>query len=687
MNQKIFAVLIAVLFVVPAAAIGGSVGRAQSAATTEVQGFQVLSTSWGTPTANAQPGPGDQSVPLLVSFEYLYPFSAVSSEFQIGLPAGFTSAQGGSNATVYDASRLSSGQIYQLQTYLDLSKSVTLGKYTFPVTISWLAILSNSSSAPEVSLAQSTIFNVTINGDARLVYSASYVALNPGEVNYVPITLLNIGTGTVSNVATTIALGSSQSVSALNSFPLVPTLAAGANHTYTLQFYVSSNGAGAPVSLSFQTTYLDPYDNGQSSSQTIGLYVTSSPTKSSVAYSVAQSSLVPGQVNNVTLILSNTGQQALDSVQTTISTSAASASVLAQPSSVQSLNPGASVSLPMSLFVSSSAANTPVTLSLSTNYLLPGSGIQQSFSSTLGLYVSSASSSTSNASVSVSELANRLSAGNASPVSFLIKNSGTIAIYSPTFSIAVSQPLVVGSNSSYMLPRGSNIPPNGSFVYEATILTSPTATLGAYAGTLTVTYSNSYGISTSQSFQVGFELAGTIEIVIQNEQITTGSGNLTVSGTILNEGTAPAYYASARGSTNSSSSRGITEPSSYIGEIDPNTPVPFSTTVAYSLGRSQASSSIPLLVSLVITYKDSFGTSLSAKIDEPTAISSSSSIGISGGTTAGGTPTATGQRLVLLVFYAVIIGVVAAVVAGMIIVRRRRKVERIGEAAQDAKVV
>jgi len=212
-------------------------------------------------------------------------------------------------------------------------------------------------------------------------------------------------------------------------------------------------------------------------------------------------------------------------------------------------------------------------------------------------------------------------------------------------------------------------------IYEATILTSPSATTGVYDGTLTVSYSNQYGIANSQTVQVGFVLTGIIELVIQDELITQGTGNLTVRGTLLNEGTASAYYASASSYVNSSSPH--LGPSSYIGQIDPNTPVPFSTTAPFTQRASSSRQSVILLIS----YKDNFGNDLTSKSNMTTTIT-----GIQAATTPTGTTTSTGdQNLVVLVFYAIIIVVIVSVVAGAILVRRRRRASR--PETEDSKVV
>ena len=176
-------------------------------------------------------------------------------------------------------------------------------------------------------------------------------------------------------------------------------------------------------------------------------------------------------------------------------------------------------------------------------------------------------------------------------------------------------------------------------------------------------------------------LTGTIELVIQDETVSQSTGNLTVSGSLLDEGTASAYYASVVGVTNSSAGHS-TGPVSYIGEIDPNTPVPFSTTVPYTIRGS----SEKLGVVLELTYRDSFGTNLLSSFNTTTTVTPS--VGTTSPTT-GSTTSAGDVELVQAALYAIIVIVVVAAVVGVIVVRRKRRQIRVesGEPEEESKVV
>ena len=92
----------------------------------------------GDSDANAEAGPGDQDVPLTLTIQYVYPYTAQFAQVNVALPAGFhstsyvTSPQSGTNATLYYTNKLLQGQVFQVQTFLDLAKNVSLGKYSLP---------------------------------------------------------------------------------------------------------------------------------------------------------------------------------------------------------------------------------------------------------------------------------------------------------------------------------------------------------------------------------------------------------------------------------------------------------------------------------------------------------------------------------------------------------------------------
>lgn len=657
----------------------------RASAQTEAQGFQIISAKWGNGTSTGEAGPGDQDVPLTITLQYIYPYAALYAQVDILLPAGFSttstalSSSSTNNDTAYYANSLQKGQVFQVETFLNLASNVSLGSYTFPTTILWNAVLTNSTSAPEVSLEQGTSFAINVQGDTKLSFSSSQSALTPGQVNNITLTLENSGTGNASNIDTTITSSNPSQVSVLNQFPFVGSLSSEQTSAGSLELFVSSSAAGSSVTLSITTTYLDAYTVSQSQTQTIGLFVSTTSSTSQLVVRSSENSLTPGQVNNLTLVITNEGSDTLSGVSAQVSSSSQAVSVLTEPNVIPTLSPGSSSSLQIGVFVSAASSNTAVTLSVATTYTVVGPNETGTETQNVGLYVSSQAGAASNSSLSIVTVRNDILTGVTSEVVFSVTNTGSSPVYDPVFSLSVSSPLVVMSNSTYSTAN-SEIAPGQTIQFEATVSSSPSATAGVYDGNLGVTYANEYGISNSQTTQVGFVLTGTIDLIIQDETITQSSGNLTVSGSLLDEGTASAYYASVIGSSNSSShSAG---PETYIGEIDPNTPVPFSTTVPYVLRGSSEN----LKVVLELTYKDSFGNNLQSNFNATTTVTAAVfTTSVSNGSSASASQVA----LVQAAFYAILVVVVIVTVVAVIVVRRKRRQVRVqsGEETEEPKVV
>ncbi len=659
-----------------------------SAQTYESSGFTVINSFWGTPTGNVQAGPGDQDVPLTVTLQYLYPYPSVSTEFEIKLPSGITSTsssmagQDKNNATAYYVNRLDQGQIFQITLYLDLANNTSLGQYTLVSTIFWYALLTNSTSTPEVYLQQDVNLIVNLNGNSKLMYSTNDTALTPDKINNVVLTLTNSGSGNVTDITTTVS-DISQTASILNELPSSVNLASDSSVNETLEVFVPESAAGSILALNFNITYLDPYQNQESTTQSLGFFVSSVTSSSPLTYTINQSSLAPGGINNLTMTVTNTGQSVLSNITTVVSSpssvtsassvAAQSISILTQPSSISSMAPGTSVTLTFSLFISAAAAGTPLTLTVTSTYVT-ASGLGQSTSNNYGLYVANLTT-TSSPVITVSELNNIVTTGVPSQVAILVNNTGLTPIYNPSFSLSITSPLFVSANSTYTM-TGARIDPGSGVIYESTISSGPSSTVGVYGGSLTVAYTNEFGVASSQVVQVSFTLAGKIAMVVQGEVISqTSNTNLTVSGTLLNEGTVSAYYANTVGYIQGG--RPDYALSSYIGEVDVNTPVPFTVTVPYVAGNAPVTAN----VTLFMTFQDSFGRNLTYVTSMPAALLSAAQLAQQ--SSVNSTATHKGMRVSGGLFLITIIVVIVLIVAVIAIRRRHAK----GKAGKKSDVI
>ena len=426
--------------------------------------------------------------------------------------------------------------------------------------------------------------------------------------------------------------------------------------------------------------------------------------------------LTPDAVNQISVSVSDNGSGPATSIF--ITASSLTGGILNTIPELNSLNPGSATSVTVRAFVPSSAAGGIFALSLTASYKDPYGNVA-SASQSLNLYTSVASTTTYNTTVAIDPININVTTGQQSKISFEILNTGTSPINNPTATLSVSSPLVIVSNSTFSFGRVINT--KGSVIFEATLTASPSATLGTYSGTLSVAYSDQQGTQHTQVFTVGFILSGTIAISAESESVTQSTRTLSVSGSLLNEGTASAYYASAiacvvqtnltgfstrnvgagpgNGQSSSASTtttrivtsftRNFTGPpsgfpggfsiggatiascpssaaSSYVGEIDPNSPVAFTATAAYTPSNT---SSAAILV-LVITFKNTYGVSASQPIDEQ--ITLTGSLGNTSFISPSGSSQAKGHEYVQITLYSVIVGIAVAAIAGGVYVRRRK---------------
>ena len=610
-----------------------------------------VNSSWGTPTNPTGAAPGDRDLPLTVTLQYLYPASASSVEGLLTLPTGFT-LYGGTNQTfATDSAGVSTNSVFQISFGgIFLSPSLSLGSYNFSLNL-WAYLPASGGST---ILPENMTVSVYVEGTPQLQFSSSTPSLLSGQVDDIPVLVTNSGSGNASQLSLSV---SAPGVSILSPVLEIPFLAAGNTTTMNVEAYVPSSASGSALSLSILATYEDPYGVQQSISQTVGFYVSAVPA-SELFIQAGDYSLVPGTSNDVSITLTNIGTSSIFQVHTTVA-SPAQASVLTQFPAISELKSNASVTDSMEIYVSDSIANTPLELSFSSTYV-NGQGVPGSYTQNVGFYTTGSNSSLPGVVVSVSPTMNKISAGTPSVVSFKVEDVGTTSLSSPVLSLSVSSPLVVLQNSSYAVPN-SILQSGESVTYEALVGSSTSSSPGYYPVSVTITYLGQSGTETSATFTSGLVLTGTVKLVIQSPQVTQGNTTLSVSGEILNEGFSSAYYASVTGSISGARATSQTD---YVGEIDPNTPVPFSLTLPYTPSRSALNAKIVVNVA----FKDSLGTTGTYNSTIQTTLAPVSSTGSS--SSAGGS--SSGVDLFTILELGVIAALVVMAVVGFIYIRRNR---------------
>lgn len=167
-------------------------------------------------------------------------------------------------------------------------------------------------------------------------------------------------------------------------------------------------------------------------------------------------------------------------------------------------------------------------------------------------------------------------------------------------SLTVPQPLVIRGNQSWIF---RSMQPSEDLSI-APIIYSPENAMGStFTAALTLDYGDEHGLTYTDTYSVGLIVQGYVrlivyDVVVSPQTIARGS-EITISATALNTGNAIANYANASLQPNSvlELSR---ESSTYVGEIELNSPVPF--TIVAKVKTDAQNGTYPLSISL--TYQD-----------------------------------------------------------------------------------
>ncbi|MGA2874846.1 MAG: hypothetical protein ABSE82_04810 [Nitrososphaerales archaeon] len=641
-----------------------------------------------------------------------------------------TSQGGGILNTVPEIQSLSAGSVTSqtLQVYVPVSAAGTV--LTISLSAAYKDPYGNSQTA-----AQALNTYVSPLSQPKLAISTNVQVLTPGQTDTITITISNSGTLTLSQISTSLSIAPA-TITMLGTFPYIQILDSGSTLNEQLSLFIPSTVANSAVTITFTSTFVEPDGATGTASQTLGFYT--SALVAPVTISTNTQALTPGQTNSIPITVTNGGTLTLSQIATSVSISPGTITMLGAFPEISSLNPSSSVSEQLNLYIPSTTASSAVTITFTSAFTEP-SGATASVTQTLGFYTSAYTATNYNMTVTVLPVNTNVTAGQESKVFFELENTGTASVYTPTISLTVSSPLVIVANSSFVYQQV--LASKNSMIYEVTLTSSPSATIGTYSGTITVVYSDQQGTQHTQTFAMGFILSGLITITAESETVTQSTRSLAISGTLLNEGTASAYYANVAACvlqtttssvsvsrtittgagfpnstsfstsrsvtssvTSSSTSRsvtvtttrsvtgftgsftgpgtgpgggpsttgvtGVTCPSStattYIGEIDPNSPIAFTASATYS--PSNTSSSATLLI--VITYRNTFGVTATQPINKQITLTpAAASTSIVSPTTS--PKTSNDKEYVQYALYGVIAAVIASVVAGAIFVRRK----------------
>ena len=195
---------------------------------------------------------------------------------------------------------------------------------------------------------------------------------------------------------------------------------------------------------------------------------------------------------------------------------------------------------------------------------------------------------------------NRLTGGLDNDFNITILNSGGVPVSAITATLTMPSPLIVHGDNSWSFEY---LEPGGSITIPLKVY-APEESIGStYSGSLTLNYRDDYGESHSESYPIGLIIVGRIELVVYGKEVTPQpvkpGSKVSITATLLNKGNVAARYVNASIVPNSLLDL-TSESASYIGEVEENSPAPFTLT-AYVRGDAEEGA-FPIKIN--ITYRD-----------------------------------------------------------------------------------
>ena len=193
---------------------------------------------------------------------------------------------------------------------------------------------------------------------------------------------------------------------------------------------------------------------------------------------------------------------------------------------------------------------------------------------------------------------NYLFGGFETEVNITVKNNawdGTVQI-----SFGIQSPLVIYGNSSWTF---KSVVPDQELAVPVVIYAPKSAIGNTFTGTLTISYDDEYGNSYTENHNIGFVVRGQVSIVaydwtIMPNPVSPGK-KVSISATLLNKGTATAMFVNVSIQPNEILILSQ-ESSNYVGEVEENSPTPF--TVSAYVKPDVQNRTYP--ITIIVTYTD-----------------------------------------------------------------------------------
>lgn len=203
-------------------------------------------------------------------------------------------------------------------------------------------------------------------------------------------------------------------------------------------------------------------------------------------------------------------------------------------------------------------------------------------------------------SLSIITSNNRLTGGFDNRFNITLLNTGDVLISTIDATLSIPSPLIIHGDNHWAF---KSLEPANSRPIPVDIY-APASSIGAtYSGSLNLNYRDDYGESHTDSYPIGLIISGRIELTVYDKIVTPQpaepGSTVSITATLLNKGNVAAKYVNV--SIMPNSLLGLTmESTAYVGEVEENSPAPFTLTANVSSNVQNGTH----LVTIGISYRD-----------------------------------------------------------------------------------
>lgn len=471
----------------------GAANATQYCATLTGSNFKIVGVTWGNSSHLVSAGPGQQDVPLTVTFQsFGNSCSLEDVQGTLQLYGGVTNFNGSSISQYYMQS-ISPYQMFSMVFNLNIAQNVSASPnktITYPLYLSWNYTNETSRNTQEFSLS------VPMEGSSQLLFGVNNHGLVSGEQNNVTLQVTNVGSGYAYYISPSIY---STSLSLTNQPVPIASLAPGETKDIILDMYVSPSLAGQPVQLTLNTHYIGPYKYNTTSSTTLNLYALPI-SQSAISISASSQDIIAGNLDNLDIIISNNGDAPISNLSIQLTPSSPLTLIGSDGFYVfPALYPGKNTTIPIQVYVGSSTS-TVASIDTAITYSLYGQA--QSSSRSLSFLTPGYINLTTLSTSLIPAVPN---AGSIFSLTSTINNVGASAASAATVTPHLPHGIsVVGENSTFI----GSLPPSTPTAFTLSFMVAPDAIPGTYEIPVTLTYSNNLNQRVNQTFTYSVVVGG-----------------------------------------------------------------------------------------------------------------------------------------------------------------------------------